>query len=216
MKKLLTSSIMIASVALTSYADIKTITDGNNVPSGVTRIGPYAFRDCTAASALTLPFTLTTIEDYAFSNCPKLTKIEIPEGVAAIRQEAFSKCDAVKTLWLPSTLLSVGQYAFRNCEGLAELTCMAVRPPEICDGTFLYVNKTTCKLTIPSVSAQAYRDAPYWSEFFTGSRVSEMEAAAAEQAGEWYTLDGIRLPGKPTETGIYLHRTSESTVKIKL
>lgn len=188
-----------------------------NVPEGVTQIELYAFQNCTSASTLSLPSTLIDIENSAFEKCTSLTEVTIPEGVTAIRKYAFSNCTAVRTLHLPSTLLSMGQCAFLDCKALTEASCLAVRPPEIFDDTFMHVDKTTCKLSVPTGSLQAYKSAPYWSEFFVNSAVTDMGAdEAASLPGEWFTLYGVKLPGKPVTPGIYLHRTAAGTLKVKI
>ena len=77
------------------------------IPSGVTEIGNYVFRNCRGLTAVVLPETLERIGRYAFSYCSKLETIRIPAAVTEIGTEAFSNCGmwsvtfqgAAPTIW---------------------------------------------------------------------------------------------------------------------
>ena len=50
----------------------------------VTRIGDFAFYECSGLTEITLPEVVTSIGNYAFSGCSGLTEITLPEGVTSI------------------------------------------------------------------------------------------------------------------------------------
>ena len=45
------------------------------IPNGVTRIGSYAFRNCTGLTSITIPNSVTSIWQQAFYGCTGLTSI---------------------------------------------------------------------------------------------------------------------------------------------
>ena len=47
----------------------------------VTRIGNYAFRNCSGLTSIVLPDSLKTIGDYAFCNCSGLSGIDLPDSL---------------------------------------------------------------------------------------------------------------------------------------
>jgi hypothetical protein len=55
-----------------------------NIPTGVTSIGDYAFRNCKNLTSVNIPETVTSIGGYAFENCVLLVKVVIPESVIKI------------------------------------------------------------------------------------------------------------------------------------
>ena len=48
-----------------------------NIPSGTTKIGDYAFYNCSALTSVTIPNSVTSIGNSAFKECSKLTSVII-------------------------------------------------------------------------------------------------------------------------------------------
>ena len=65
------------------------------IENGVTRIGEYAFIQCTALTSVTIPDSVTRIGAYAFTDCTALTSVTIPSSVTRIGKGAFSGCTAL-------------------------------------------------------------------------------------------------------------------------
>lgn len=65
------------------------------VPDGVTRIGSWAFENCSALTSITIPDGVTSIGYLAFYMCLNLTNIDIPESLIRIENAAF-----LNTPWL--------------------------------------------------------------------------------------------------------------------
>ena len=89
----------------------------------VTKIGDYAFRDCTALTSLDYdPASgITSIGDYAFYQCSGLTgTLDIPSTVTSIGNYAFAYCSSASAINFCSedTLTSIGEGAFYDCSGL--------------------------------------------------------------------------------------------------
>lgn len=63
-----------------------------SIPSSVTKIGDYAFYNCTNLTSIELPSGVTEIGDYAFYNCTNLSSLTLPSGVKEIGFSAFCEC----------------------------------------------------------------------------------------------------------------------------
>lgn len=81
-------------------------------------VGANAFQDCAALTGL--PGGLEQVAQYAFKGCTALTAVRIPAG-AALGEGAFYACTGLTELTLPESLRSVGGGAFFACTGLASL-----------------------------------------------------------------------------------------------
>ncbi len=112
------------------------------VPATVKHINYSAFDGCTGITAVTLPSSLQSIGAYAFEYCTGLTKILLPLHVT-----------------------NIGDGAFYSCTNLTELSIANPQPPAVDYYTFDLVNKTTCKLIVPTGSATSYSAANYWKDF---------------------------------------------------
>ena len=116
--------------------------------NGITKIGNYAFYNCSGLTSITIPSTVTVIGNDAFRTCTKLTSVTIPNGVTSIREYAFYGCSKLTSVTIPNSVTSIGQGAFNNCTSLTNIT--------ISDGvTFIGVYTfTNCKsltsITIPN------------------------------------------------------------------
>jgi len=158
------------------------------IPSSVTSIGEWAFYDCKGLTSITIPSSVTSIGDYAFYGCTGLTTITIPSSVKSIGQEAFHKCSGLSSITIPSSASSIGEWAFASCKGLTSLTipssvisigecafygctglseihCQIVTPLPITSSMLYNVNKSTCKLYVPTGSSGLYRAALVWGDF---------------------------------------------------
>lgn len=88
---------------------------------GVTRIGDYAFYNCTELTSVEIPEGVTYIGESAFACCQSLESVTIPGSVTEIGEGAFESCDSMLALELTSGLKCVGAFAFSECVALREL-----------------------------------------------------------------------------------------------
>ena len=88
---------------------------------GVTRIGDYAFRDCTSLTSIVIPDSVTSIGNYAFRDCTSLTSIEIPDSVMRIGDYAFRDCTSLTSIVIPDSVTSIGNRAFAGCKNLTSI-----------------------------------------------------------------------------------------------
>lgn len=87
-----------------------------SLPASLTSIGTGAFNGCTSLAEITLPASLTGIFSYAFQNCSSMTKVLNLENtkMTSIENGAFRYCTSLAEIALPDTLTSIGAYAFQN------------------------------------------------------------------------------------------------------
>ena len=91
------------------------------IPEGITRIGDYAFSNCSTLTNITLPESLTEIGIGAFENCDSLADIVIPSGVTSIDMYTFHGCKSLTAVTLPEGLKHIDQQAFSGCAQLVEI-----------------------------------------------------------------------------------------------
>ncbi|MEE0083081.1 MAG: leucine-rich repeat domain-containing protein, partial [Paludibacteraceae bacterium] len=69
------------------------------IPSSVTSIGDYAFKDCSGLTEIYIPSSVTHIEDWAFEDCKNLDVIiDNSEENVKVGSDAFMGCKSVKFL----------------------------------------------------------------------------------------------------------------------
>ena len=64
----------------------------------VTRIGSYAFEDCSKITSVELPDSIKEIEEQAFFDCDGLTSVRISKSVTNIENRAFLRCRRLKSI----------------------------------------------------------------------------------------------------------------------
>ena len=74
-----------------------------NIPSSVTYIGGYTFKDCTSLTSIKIPSSVTKIGEYAFKDCNSLKSIYVfAEDVPSTSNGAFDGCDSKNcTVYVP-------------------------------------------------------------------------------------------------------------------
>ena len=145
--------------------------------------------------------------------------------VTSIGDRAFYRCSSLKSVTLGSGLETIGDYVFYGCRSLAEITCRATVPPVCGPRSFDYVDKYTCTLNVPEGTADDYRTADVWKEFFnivetdfagSGEIAADATAAAKVYAAAGrivvenaaagtpiavYTADGVQVYGGTASDG---------------
>lgn len=135
------------------------------LPSGVTEIGDYAFYNCTNLSSLTLPSGVKEIGFSAFQGCKSLTSVTIPSGVKYISSFTFKVCESLRFINLPSDLKYIGEEAFEGCTGLTSIYAFMEKPCEIDETTFENETIINATLYVPKGSLLDYWDDNQWKKF---------------------------------------------------
>ncbi len=136
----------------------------------------------TTSGDFVIPKTVSTIAVDAFYNCSDLTAIDIPDGLIKLEDWAFENCTGLTNLSLPQTLTSIGSYSFYNCSGLTTLFVKNPTPVDLSSqiDVFFGIDKSTCKLLVPTGSESLYATAGQWKDF---SRIGALNLVPIANAG---------------------------------
>ena len=179
------------------------------IPNSVTIIGEEAFNGCINLTSVTIPNSVTDIGGSAFFACANLTSAIIPNSVTKIQLSTFAYCSSLTSVTIPNSVTKIQRSAFINCTSLTEIYCHIEEPLTITSDVFKNVLENTCTLHVPIGSGDAYRNADVWKEFnivedLPTNIVSIDNSQSIFDNEVWYTLNGIRLNGKPTKAGVYI------------
>lgn len=92
------------------------------IPSSVTRIGTYAFRDAVNLKSVTIPDSVTRIDSYAFYGCRSLRSINIPDSVTIIGGSAFRGCENLPRFDFPPNIKKMESYVLGECIKLSDVS----------------------------------------------------------------------------------------------
>ncbi|MDH6354573.1 hypothetical protein M2132_000901 [Dysgonomonas sp. PH5-45] len=184
-----------------------------DIPNSVTHIESSAFEECFGLTNVTIGNGITTINISSFADCTGLTNIIIPDNVVSIRGVAFDACSSLTSVTIGNSVNFIETAAFRNCTELAEIYCKSIDPATIESGTFLGVDKKTCKLYVPKGSFDTYRKAPYWSEFknIIEEGASSISAINENNITIQSTSEGITIEAKE-QVNVSVYNLSGHTV----
>ena len=124
------------------------------LPDGITKIGDYAFYNCSALESVVLPAHLQTIGAQSFF-ATKLSTINIPAGVTAINNKAFANSGTLKTV-----------------------NVFATTPPTLRDQSVF--PSTAITVYAPEESISKYQRDAYWSWFTIKALPEELLGGGSE------------------------------------
>ena len=145
---------------------------------------------------------------------PDILHVVVEEGVTSIGKNAFFNIYTIQDVTLPSSLTSIAYSAFYSCNGTKDVYCHADPNMLIWDNNgVLDFNHYELKSTKMHVYARYL--SRYKEKFgdaivtFVGDLDDILDGIGnvkADMATDdaWYTLDGMRLNGKPAKPGIYI------------
>lgn len=91
------------------------------IPDSVSSLGVSVFNGCVNLKSVTLSNSLTSIGDYQFENCRSLQSVTIPDSVVSL-MSAFNDCIRLKEVTLGRGLTSIGSGVFKGCESLESVS----------------------------------------------------------------------------------------------
>lgn len=187
------------------------------LPSGVTEIGDYAFYNCTNLSSLTLPSGVKEIGLSAFQGCKSLTSVTIPSGVKDVAPLTFYGCESLRSINLSSDLKYISGEAFKGCTGLTFIYAFMEKPCEIKETSFDNETKINATLYVPKGSLLDYWDDNEWKKFmnieeFDATSIGSLNTNANDvQEVSRYSDNGQRL-NTPAK-GLNIVKYNNGTVK---
>ena len=204
--------------ALISYPAKKEGT-AYTIPDSVTRIGWYAFSNCSSLASIIIPDSVTSIGADAFYSCSRLTSIEIPDSVTSIGGYAFRDCTNLASIEIPSSVISIGDWAFYGCSGLTKITFgVNSQLTSIGGWAFEYCSSLT-SIEIPSsvtsIGAYAFKDCSGLTKitFGVNSQLTSIRGWAFEYCSK---LTSIEIPSSVTSIGNYAFNGCSSLTSINV
>lgn len=135
------------------------------LPSSITSIGKYAFKECSIETFI-LPDNLTTIGQGAFMDS-KVKEVRLPNLLKTVPSNTFQGCKQLKVVHLGSKTELLSDYVFDQCP-LTDLYVSAPLPPVCSTHTFTTYGTnflSTCKLHVPAGKVGFYKSSDGWKLF---------------------------------------------------
>lgn len=169
------------------------------LPDGLKKIGSGAFQGCNNLSVLEFPTGLQRIGDYAFSYC-SIDSLRLPNGLATINSYAFSGCRELTYVELPLSLNQIPGGFLNDCDRVRKIVCGMPAPPapRNIDDCFRGIDRTTCKVVVPSFALPSYRSElnELWKQF-SQYETYELASDRWSLSGHLILPEGVRLSGTP-------------------
>ncbi len=126
------------------------------IPSSVSSISGFAFKNCEKLTSVTIPETIKTIGKNCFENCKALSSVKILNGVQYIYGYAFSSCYNLTTVSIPASVKSIGDNTFYGCLKLSSVNVdSANKYYSSKDGVLFDLNKTKL-IKYPATKSGSY------------------------------------------------------------
>lgn len=166
-----------------SYAFIEcTSLASVSIPNSVTRIETDAFNSCSSLTTITIPDSVTFIGNGAFLGCSGLTSVNIPSGITTIAPSVFEGCRSLTDITIPSSVTTISNSALKDCRGLTSITVEATTPPSL--GTNVLSNTNNCPIYVPAASVATYQAASGWSDY--ASRIQAIPSIVTAIFNVWW------------------------------
>jgi len=166
--------------AFRNCGDFETCIINGNTTSG-TVIANHAFEYCASLSNLTIGSGVTSIGDYSFFDCFGLTNIDLPDTITSIGNYAFYQCSGLTSVTIPSG--SIGNQAFQYCSGLTYLE-LGSGVTSIGKEAFEFAHRLSGEITIPdsvtSIGAWAFAYCEEITDLVIGSGVTSIGGGIVE------------------------------------
>lgn len=92
----------------------------------VTYVHDYMYDDLETMSTIHIPSNITSIGQYAFRNCVSLEDVIIDEGCYRIESNAFDHCRGLTKIVIPKSVTTIEKFVFYGCD-LRALTIFCVK-----------------------------------------------------------------------------------------
>ena len=123
------NKIKVKEIGYAAFRSCERIT-GVVMNSYETKIGDYAFADCTNLTSVATSYGtdcvdlhsgVTEVGSFAFSGCTKLANVIISGAATSIGESAFRGCKNLQRVTIGSHVTSIGELAFANCDNINSL-----------------------------------------------------------------------------------------------
>ena len=108
--------------------------------------------------------------------------------VTSIGNDAFGRCQGLTSIRIPKSITYIGDQAFRNCFGLTSVISEIETPFDYVTNAFYYI-ASTCTLTVPYGTRDAYIAAGWTEDIFKGGIVEEEQLVPFSNLAELSIVD---------------------------
>lgn len=173
------------------------------IPNCVTKIGGYAFYDCTSLKSINIPNSVISFGDYAFRGCTSLSNITLPNSMTVISDRAFAGCSSLVSISVPGSINSIKDYSLSNCTLLTSINFGGTISQWNGISKEIYWNNSTGNYTIYCTDGQIAKDGTI--TYNPSSSTSSVGLAYTLNAdGNSYSVTGI---GTCTDSNVVIPST---------
>ena len=205
------------------------------IGDGVTRIGNYAFYQCTNLTDLTLPTTVSTIGESAFRECSSLsafpysaklhigteafrgcsslTRFDIPYSMTSIPEGMLEDCTNLTEVSIPNRITSIGKDAFWMCSSLAHVNIPA-SVTTIGEGAFygcMSLTNVTVPARVKSIETFTFADCQNLVQISLPDGITSIGDGAFFDC---YKLSDFTIPRNVTSIGEYAFESCTSLLQL--
>lgn len=153
--------------------------------------------------------SVTSIGASVFANCSNLTSVTIPNSVTSIGNQAFNGCRGLTSVTIPNSVTTIGALAFYKCSGLTSVISEIENPFVFGSSAFSDI-ASTCTLTVPAGTRDAYIAAGWTEDVFKGGIV---EAPYNPVSDNYLTISNAEVcKGRSIVFPVSLSNTKSITV----
>ena len=111
--------------AFNGNSTIEEIEIQNKNGKGVTKIGEYAFANCSNLKSIVIPDSVTEIGGDTFLNCYSLKDVKLSKNIKEISYQMFYVCRSLEEIVIPDNVTTISAGAFSNCNNLKKISLPA-------------------------------------------------------------------------------------------
>ncbi len=135
------------------------------ISNSVTNIGDYAFSGCSNMNSLTIGNSVGQLGEYSFSGCESLTDIIIPNSVKTIKSSALKGCTSLKSIYIGTNVSNIYSNVFEGCSNISSIVSGITEPKDLIKSVFDDVVYSNAQLVVPEGCIPKYIACYGWKDF---------------------------------------------------